>query len=506
MSVTASKLVKGSLWLSVTRVIVNGLTTLSTFILARYLAPADFGLVSIGTTLLLIVTSLTELSLTQALVRHDALTDAHLNTAWTLNALRGAIAFVLFAFSAYPISLIYKDERLVSIMLVLGLNILLTGLINPRLVVLQRQLIFRQEFILGVSQKLLGFIASVVVAVVYHSYWALVVGILVSQATNLVISYWLLPFRPRLTLAHTRELLSFSIWLSAGSIINTLNWRFDVLLVGKLLGSTTLGNYTVGSNLSVVATREAIAPLVQTVYPSFAGIKHDPARLRAAYQRVQALITAIALPMGIGMALVADRLVVLALGPKWQQAVLVVQVLASVFALQTLGSLVQPLGMAKGQTKRLFVRDTQMFLVRIPIILTGLLTYGLIGVLVARVVSGLLAAYVNMTLVRSFIDLPVARQLAANGRALISALVMAVVVVLVSGRLPQTTGVMMSVLQLALVIIVGAVVYAASNIGLWAFMKRPTGPETEMATIISKILAGVKKNRQKASLGQKARS
>lgn len=493
MSSTSSKLVKGSLWLSVTRVIVNGLTTLSTFILARYLTPADFGLVSIATTLLLIVTSLTELSLTQALVRHDSLDTSHLNTAWTLNALRGVIAFALFSLSAYPVANLYNDSRLVGIMLALGFSILLTGLVNPRLVVLQRQLIFRQEFILGVSQKLLGFVASVIVAVVYHSYWALVIGLLTSQFVNIIISYWLLPFRPRFSLQRTRELLSFSIWLSAGQIVNTLNWRFDVLLVGKLLGSSAVGNYSVGSNLSTVATREAIAPLVQTVYPSFAGIKHDPARLRVAYQRVQTLITAIALPAGIGMALVADRIVVLALGPNWSQAILVVQVLASVFALQTLGSLVQPLGMAKGETRRLFLRDTQMFFVRIPIILVGLLSYGLIGVLIGRVVTGLLAACVNMMLVREFINIPVLKQISANGRAISSVSVMAMVVVFVSGKLQSVSDVSTSILHLGLIVAAGGMAYVAANIILWFARGRPSGPETEAINIAKKLMAGLKK-------------
>jgi len=493
MTTTSEKLVKGSLWLSLTRLIVNVLTTLSTFILARFLTPGDFGLVAIGTTLLLIVTSLTELSLTQALVRHETLDDSHLNTAWTLNAIRGFIAFALFTASAYPVADLYDDQRLAGIMIALGASILLTGLINPRLVVLQRQLIFRQEFILGVSQKLIGFVASVAVAVIFRSYWALVVGILISQLVNIVVSYLLLPFRPKFTLSRARELLSFSIWLSAGSIVNTLNWRFDLLLVGKFLGSSAVGNYSVGNNLAVVATREAVAPLVQTVYPSFASIKNDPGRLRAAYQRVQTLITAIALPAGIGMALVADRVVILALGPHWDQAVLVVQVLASVFALQTLGSLVQPLGMAKGQTRRLFMRDTQMFFVRVPIILVGLLTYGLIGVLIARVVTGILAACVNMTLIRSFIELPISKQIFANSRALLSVCGMAAVVFYASTNLPAETGTLNSILQLILIITAGAVTYALSNIALWLASGRPSGPETEAAAITSRIIASIKR-------------
>ncbi|RUV30535.1 lipopolysaccharide biosynthesis protein, partial [Mesorhizobium sp. M1A.T.Ca.IN.004.03.1.1] len=82
------------------------------------------------------------------------------------------------------------------------------------------------------------------------------------------------------------------------------------------------------------------------------------------------------------------------------------QALASVFALQTLGSLVQPLGMAKGHTKMLFIRDTQMLVVRVPIIIAGLMMAGLPGVVYARVLTGLISTVVNMLLVKRLINFP----------------------------------------------------------------------------------------------------
>src|SRR5690606_11060647 len=127
-----------------------------------------------------------------------------------------------------------------------------SGLTNPRRIMYQRDLIFWQEFVLAVSQKLTGFIAAVAIAILYHSYWALVIGTLVTQATNVAVSYLVLPFRPKICFRHMREFFSFSAWLSAGQIVNTLNWRFDYLLVGKMLGNTSLGYYSVGSNLAMM--------------------------------------------------------------------------------------------------------------------------------------------------------------------------------------------------------------------------------------------------------------
>src|SRR4051794_32555069 len=227
MSSVSERLIKGSIWLTLSRAVVNGLSTLSTFILARLLVPADFGLVAIATTLMLIVTSVTEMSLGQALIRHEAPGESHFSAVWTLNATRGTILALLFAGSTVPIATLYNEPRLIAVMLALSLSLFMSGLANPRRVMLQRDLIFWQEFTLNVSQKVIGFIVTVTIALLYRSYWALVLGTLAYQVTNLIVSYTVLPFRPRITFKHIREFFSFSIWLTAGQIVNALNWRFE---------------------------------------------------------------------------------------------------------------------------------------------------------------------------------------------------------------------------------------------------------------------------------------
>ena len=355
-----------------------------------------------------------------------------------------------------------------------------------------RDLIFWQEFVLNVSQKLTGFAVSVAIAMIYHSYWALVIGTLVSQVTNVATSYLVLPFRPSITFRHVREFFSFSAWLAASQIIVTLNFRLDNLLIGKVLGGTALGYYTVAGTLAIMPSREATLPLTQTIFPSFASIRNDPPRLAAAYQRVQALVSAIALPAGIGVATIADPLVRLGLGEKWVPAVYIVQALASIYALQTLGSLVRPLGMAKGETRALFMRDTQMLLVRVPIILAGLLLYGMPGVIFGRVFAGLISAFVNMYLVQRFIGVTVLKQLSANARALVSVAAMAACVSLASYYLPPAADTYALTTQLAFLVMLGALLYCGSTLLLWFLMNWPTGPETEILAIAGKVLARVR--------------
>jgi PST family polysaccharide transporter len=482
-----SRLLKGAIWLSGARLASNLLATISTLVLARLLLPSDFGLVALGTTTLTILTSVTNISLSEALVQHRDPSHQHFHTVWTLNLLRGVLIGSVFALIAVPAARYYSDYRLEYVMLALSGSAILNGLENPRAIMLTKQLIFWQQFMLQVSQKLVALIASVLIALIYHSYWALIGGILLGQLVGVLVSYTVLPFRPAFSIAHARELFSFSIWLTLCEAINAINWNFDQLLVGKYLGKTTLGYYSVGNNLAVMPSREVMTPLTSTLFPAFSNLAHDPVRLAAAYQRAQAMVTAAALPAGVGMALIADPLVRLTMGEKWLPAVLVIRILAAVFAFQSLGSLAQPLAMAAGRTQLLFKRDLQAFLYRVPLVIVGLYFGGFPGVLYARAVMGTTGLLFNTNVVTRVTGLSLWQQIRPNMRALASVSLMAAVLAPLGALPEKASGHWTIALDLGALIVVGAVVYGVATFVLWRIMGRPEGPETEAMQIASKV-------------------
>ncbi|MGB7404579.1 MAG: lipopolysaccharide biosynthesis protein, partial [Pacificimonas sp.] len=393
----SAKLVSGAAWLGGARVAVNLLGFVGTIILARLLTPADFGLVALAMSMLAIVSAFTDKSLNAALVQLQDATTEHFHTMWTLSTLRGLAVALVFAAISPLVADIVDERRLIPVMLALAVSILLAGLGNPRAIMMTKELIFWQQFMLEVGQKIFNLAASLAIAFVYQSYWALIAGIIVGQLAGLLLSYTVLPFRPRPGFRHMRELFSFSAWLTLGGVVNTLNWRFDHLLIGGLLSKTALGFYTVGNNLAIIPTREIMTPLKNTLFPAFSRMNRDAQRMAAAYQRAQSTISLIVLPIGCGMALIAEPFVLLALGERWEPATIVIQGLAAIFALQTLGSLGPSLAMATGQTRMLFFRDLLGFAIRVPLIVAGMLLGGLPGVIYARVLSGTIGIALNMS-------------------------------------------------------------------------------------------------------------
>lgn len=481
---------RGSAWITGARVAINLVGFISTLVLARILTPSDFGLVALGTTILAIVTAVTDMSLAQALVHHQAPEDDHFHTAWTLNACRGLALAALMGAAGRPLAVLYGEPRLEWLIYALAFSVLIGGLTNPRIVLLSKQLVFWQDFLMSVSERLVAVVISIAVALYFRSYWALVAGAVAGQFTAMVISYVILPFRPKVVWNRARELWSFSIWLTLGQAMNTINWRFDQLLIGHYLGRSALGAYAVGDNLAQIPTREAIAPLTHTLFPAFSRIAHDRQRLAGGYQRAQALVTAIALPVGVGFGLVAEPMVLAMMGEKWRAAIPIIQALSAVFAFQTLGSLVQPLGMATGATRSLFQRDLLMFALRLPVVVTAMLLWGLTGLIYARVVTGLAAAAVNMMLVRRITGLRIVSQLRANHRGLAAVAVMAAGVVLIGMQFDhQDASLVDLVIELAIRAGAGAILYLGTSLLLWRIANRPDGPEKEVISLIARAVA-----------------
>lgn len=486
-----SALARGAVWITATRGAINIIGFFSALLLARLLLPEDFGLVAIATTMIAIMTSVTEISLSSALLQHQDPTEDHYHTAWTLGLLRALFVSVISAALAWPLAALYGDQRLVGLILALAVTSVLSGVANPKVIELTRALVFRQEFVLGVSNKLIAFVVSAVVAIVWRSYWALVAGQIVAQVSSVLISYALVRYRPRFVLSKTRELLSFSVWLTFSQVLNTLNYRFDTLFIGYFLGNAKLGIYSYGDNLANMVTREATSPIANTLFPAFSRMVGDPDRLRAAYFKAQGLLFAVALPVGIGFAMIAEPLIMLALGEKWRGAIIVVQVVGAASGVASIGATYMPLALALGKTQAVFKRDLFSFLVRVPILTIGLLLGGLTGFLMARLVTGAIGLALNMTLIRSLIGVRFRTQIFGNWRPLASGFAMVMALWFWQTQVLIPEDIAFQTLNIAAQCMLGGCVYAAAMWIAWVSVHRPDGIEREISQVISQSLRAV---------------
>ncbi|KLI64635.1 lipopolysaccharide biosynthesis protein [Aurantiacibacter marinus] len=492
----SGKVLRGGAWLAAAQISVTLLSLGSTIVLARLLVPEDFGLTAIAITIMALLTAVSEMALHQALIRHPAPQREHFDTAFTLNMLRGAFMSAALVLTSGPVSLFFEDLRLQPILCVFAASLLVLSAANPRRAILQRKLVYWQEIAFSSGAKIAMVVVSVSAALYWQSYWAIVAGLVASHVASFVISYLAFPYLPRFRLTKVRELLSFSVWLTLGNLVDQLNWRFDILLIGRLLGATSTGFYSVGNNLATVPTRELMTPVRQALFPGFAKLIEKPGRLGAGYSRAQNAIMLVTLPVGVIASFMAEPGVLLLMGEKWQPIVFIIAWLAPIFALQSLGSLAPAIAMATGDTRRLFVRSMQMLIVRMPLIIAGAVFGGLSGLVYARCLSGIVGIGFNIYIVRELAGVSMLRQIRSAARPGAAAGMMALALLALQNVPIGLVGAEGHAVRIALTAVVGAATYLCSVFVLWLVAGRPDGGETEIMghahTALRKILPGNK--------------
>lgn len=486
-------LLKGAFWVALTRVFVGLIGFASTVTLARLLVPEDFGLVAIAASIATVFVMISELTMAEALIQCDEPTDDHFHTAWTLNLIRGSVLALLLVGLAWPMSLLYGEPRLFEIMLAFAAANFIGSLISPKLAMFERKLEFRQWVILNGAEKLAGFVAAAAIAFAYHSYWALVVGILASQLTKVTASYILAHYLPKFSLSQIKSLLSFSVWLTLNRGVNALNGRADPLLLGAFISTASLGHFSMGSRVSTLAVGETLQPITQVLFPGLARIKHERERLKAAYLRAQGVFCLIVLPVGAGLAVVADPLVPLVLGEKWQPAAYVIQILAITAAL----SRMIPLGaiaMALGETRAMFLRSLLNLSIRVPLVFAGLMlgpqfqTGALTGALWGHALGTSVIVFINISFVSRVTGLPITDQLQRIWRPVVATLAMAMAVLSFFSVASGADDSAARIVNLVVAVGLGATIYSLTLLLAWYSAGRPLGAETEVISLTAKML------------------
>ncbi len=470
-------------WLVGWRMASRVLGVISTVVLVRLLTPADFGLVALATSFSLAVNSLSYVGVQDALIRETALDRSMYDTGFTMNVLRGVATALVIAACAWPAARFFGDPRLVTIFLALALSLLLSSFENIGTIDFQRDLTFHRQFQLLVLPRVLSTIASLACAVIWPSYWALVVGFVTNRAMRLVFSYVFHPHRPAVTLRAWRRLIGFSFWSWALSMTALVHARIDTFVIGGFLNPAAVGIYSVANDIGFLPSTELVEPLSRALFSGFATARRTGGDIADAYFRAISTLFLVTLPAGVGLALIARPLMHLAFGVRWDAAVPLVQVFAVIGTFRVIATISGVLLMVDGVPKLGFWIELASVVIRLVGLLALVPALGLIGAAITVGVCGFLeeAIYIVVTFRR--FHLRVAALLRHTWRPLLATGAMAAVL---WGGMPTATAdtVPALVLRLAMEISVGAAVYGAMLLAAWLASGRPRGAETYVLTTL----------------------
>ena len=472
-------------WLTLARVSAKVTDFCLLILFGRVLTPADFGLVALAMTLIVMLELIAELPVGQVLVRMHEPGPEHYDTAFTLSLIRAAALGMLYVALAWPFAWFYRDARLAPIICVLSLAPMVRGLASPRLAHYARVIDFRRDFFSDLSGKFGALLCAGSLALLHPSYWAIAVGTLTYYVVYSATSYVLAPYRPRLTLQHTGEFYRFLGWTTAAQFVGALLWQSDKLVLGQFVPSSGVGQFSMGSDLAALPARILLSPLSVALLPAFSIIKDDLVRLRASYMKTVRTITAIGIPILVALCFVAKPATFIMLGPNWSVAAFGLQVLSIAFIPSMFVAGMSPLAMALDQTHLLFRRGLYELIMKLPLITLGAFYGGLEGMLFATGLSAAVAGFMSMSFVRLCIGLPIMAQLAAPWRTYLSLLPMCAVLIMTR---EWATGSGAGLLfGLATSVILAGIAYFSMATALWATTGRIDGFEDLVITAAKRV-------------------
>ena len=331
-------------------------------VVARLLAPKDFGLFGIA---LLVISSLETFSQTgfeKALIQKKGDLEPYLDTVWTFQAIRGMIlALILFGIAPY-VAAFFQESIATPMLRMVGLSMLVTGLTNIGVIYFQKELEFHKQFVYQLSGTLADLGVSVTAAVLFRNVWALVFGFLAGNLVRVTVSYLVHSYRPRISmdLGKAEELFVFGKWIFFSSILFFLLMQGDDIFVGKLLGVTLLGFYQMAYRIANMPATEITHVISQVTFPAYSKLQDDIPQLREAYLKILQLTTFLSFPMAGLIFVLAPDFTKIFLGEKWlpmvptMQALVLCGLIRSIAA--TCGPIFQGVGKPAILTKSAFAR------------------------------------------------------------------------------------------------------------------------------------------------------
>jgi O-antigen/teichoic acid export membrane protein len=331
------------------------LQSISTVVLARLLTPTDFGLVAMVTAITAIAVGFADLGLTEATIQRKEISHDQVSTLFWINVAIGLTLTLLTAAMAPILAWFYKEPRLVGITLAVSLTFLIGGLRGQHNALLKRQMRFASISIRDITSYAAAVLIAITLAWQGAGYWAIVALPLTLNLTQMVMSWWMVKWKPGLPRRDTevRSLIGFGGKVAVSYVI--FNWirNADNVLIGRYWGAGPLGLYSRAFNLLTLAVGQITGPAASVAIPTFSRVHGDPELFARYYLRIVNLMVWISAAL-FGFLFVASKpVIVLVLGDKWREAAPVFQILT----ISALGQLLLEstvwLFVSRGQSARL---------------------------------------------------------------------------------------------------------------------------------------------------------
>lgn len=402
------KAVHGMAWVTLSTIIIRILEFLTKIILARLLAPADFGLLAIGLLAINTMGLFRNLGFGAALIyKKDDSNHTAANTAFFLLPIVATILFVLAYLSAPYVAVFFNNAAVEPIIRILSLTFIISSFGTVPSLMLEKELEFKKK-VLPDTVPIVGYACvAIVLALGGYGVWSLVYGQIVSAVLSAVLIWLVSDWRPMFSFDKevAKELFGYGKHILGASFIIFLITNIDDAIVGRMLGMEALGFYTIAYSISNLPATQITHLVGRVMFPTYSKLQDDRDALRRAYLKTLKYVSMLSVPTAFGILVIAPDFVNVVLGEKWMPAVPALQVLCF-FGLSrsiaaTTGSIFQATGKPEILLKTSFIQLIAMVVLTYPLVIT----YGIVGVSIAVTIPIVAQTIVQVYIVHRLIQM-----------------------------------------------------------------------------------------------------
>jgi len=398
----------GARWTSVGNLAGQLIKFIVSIILARLLSPNDFGLLAMALVVMNFLDVFKTLGTRTALIQKKEISDELLSSVFIFNGLMGLLIFFGLFFFSPVISWLYREPRVSQIIGVMGFIFLITSFDAVPLALLNRQMRFRTIVGVELFGSIIYGLVAISLAFAGWKVWALVFGNMARSFVNTILSFIFSKWRPKLFFkwSEINSIRRFSSFLTLDQILRYFVQNSDNFIIGRFLGSVSLGYYDLAYRLFRYPISSISGSLRRVLLPAFSKKQDENNILCNQFIRACNSISLITFPLMIGICVLAGPFVNVILGQKWEASIPLIMILSPAGTLFSISAVTGIIYTTKGRTDLLFYWNLISNTIIILSFIVGL-NWGVIGVASAYAISSLLIAYPSFAIPFRLINLSV---------------------------------------------------------------------------------------------------
>ena len=303
-------------------------TFIVSIVLARILTPSDYGTIALVTVFTTILQVFIDSGLSTALIQKKDADDLDFSSVFYFNFVLCIILYLIMFVSAPFIADFYKDSSLVSIVRVIGLTLIISGVKGVQQSYVSRHMLFKRFFFSTLGGTIFSAVLGIIMAYAGFGVWAIVFQQLSNNAIDTLILWITVKWRPikKFSWSRLKNLLSFGWKMLASSLLDTVYNNLRNMIIGKLYTSADLAFYNQGDKFPKLIVTNINTSIDSVLLPTMSNEQDNHVRVKDMTRRAIKISTYIMAPLMIGLAFCAKPIVQIVLTDKWLPCVPYLQI------------------------------------------------------------------------------------------------------------------------------------------------------------------------------------